>query len=99
MYVSYWIILFKARNCELLVFKEQADRQEIPPMIYKQVEEKVETSVNLGRDPVQSLILMEGSLFWILIEAYFPKSKLVYYFQCEWKVFSARKGESLYMLL
>lgn len=36
----------------------------------------METSVNLGHGPDQSLILMEGSLFWILIEAYFPKSKL-----------------------
>lgn len=49
-------------------------------MIYKQVEEKVETSVNLGPDPVQSLTLMEGSLFWILIEVCFPKSKLLYLF-------------------
>lgn len=72
-------------------------------MIYKQVEEKVETSVNLGHDLDQSLILMEGSLFWILIEAYFPKSRLFCFdfFQCSWKMFSDRKTEqreSLYVL-
>ena len=49
-------------------------------MIYKQVEEKVETSVNLGHGPDQSLILMEGSLFWILIEVCFPKSELLYFY-------------------
>lgn len=54
-------------------------------MIYKQVDEKVETFVNLGRDPIESLILMEGSLFWILIEAYFPKSKPVYLFPMQLK--------------
>lgn len=45
----------------------------------------METSVNLGHDPVESLILMEGSLFWILIEAYFPKSKPVYFFPMQLK--------------
>lgn len=64
----------------------------------------METSVNLGHGPDQSLILMEGSLFWILIEAYFPKSKLfcfLFFSQCIWKVFSDRKTEqrgSLYVL-
>lgn len=68
--VEWYCLKIETVSC--LSLKNRQTGKKFHRVIYKQVEEKVETSVNLGRDPVQSLTLMESSLLWIFTEGRFP---------------------------